>query len=81
MSDIYRVTLADDRNISYVEADSKPEARKVALAGVTVEKLNGSEVRALLADGKDIISAKTGKVIGAEDAASGDDHGTFDPGA
>lgn len=75
MSDIYRVTLAGNVNISYVEADSKPEARKVALAGVTVEKLNGSEVRALIENGIVIVNAKA-----YPEQSEADDHGTFDPG-
>ena len=50
MSDYYRIKL-DGREVSYVEAESKPKARKLALKDLAVEKLSGSEVARLIVSG------------------------------
>lgn len=62
MSHIYTVSLSGERTIMHVEADSKAEARRIALAGVEVERLNGGQVLDLHRRGIAIVSAKTGVV-------------------
>lgn len=54
MSEFYRVKL-DGREVSYVEADGKAKARRLALADLEVTRLTGSDVAALLASGKEVI--------------------------
>lgn len=40
---------------AYVEAESPAKARTLALSDLTVRRLNGDEVRALVAQGKSIL--------------------------
>lgn len=54
MSEFYRVKL-DGREVSYVEADGKAKARRLALADLSVDRLSGSEVAELLSSGKPVI--------------------------
>ena len=50
MSEYYRVKL-QGRDVTYVEADGKPGARKKALETLEIEKLKGGEVASLIAQG------------------------------
>ncbi len=54
-TEVYEVTIPTARKPIYVEAQGKQEARAIALAGVTVAKLSGREVRDLIAAGTVII--------------------------
>ena len=65
MSNIYTIA-AGHRTLQHVEADSKAEARRVALADVTVTKLSASEAVDLTRRGIAIVSAKTGKVCNGD---------------
>jgi hypothetical protein len=71
MSHVYTVTLADERTLMHVEADSKGEARRIALANVEVKRLDASEVIDLTRRGIAIVSAKTGQVCNAPANADG----------
>lgn len=65
---IYTVTLPDNRTVMHVEAKSAHEAKRVALEGLEVKRLNGSEILALNRNGYAIVSAETGKVCNGTDA-------------
>ena len=66
MSNIYTIA-AGHRTLRHVEADTKAEARRVALSDITVTKLSASEAVDLTRRGIAIVSAKTGKVCNASD--------------
>lgn len=71
MSHVYTVSLSGERTLMHVEADSKAEARRVALDDVQVERLTGSQVIDLTRRGIAIVSAKTGKVCNAPERLTG----------
>lgn len=54
---VYAVKL-NNNDLVHVEADSKGDARRIALAGVTVERLDGSQVLDLTRRGVEIVSAE-----------------------
>ncbi len=58
MSEFYRVSLAG-QPVRYVHADSKPEARRVALSDLSIERLSGSEVAALIESGATVTEASS----------------------
>ena len=62
MSHVYTITLQDKRTVMHVEAKSAHEAKRVALEGVEVKRLNGSEILDLTRRGIAIVSAATGAV-------------------
>ena len=68
MSHVYKVQT-DSRTLAYVQADSKGEARRAALAHVETKRLDAGEVIDLMRRGIGIISAKTGKLCNGDDAA------------
>lgn len=63
---VYTITLQDKRTVMHVEAKSAHEAKRVALEGVEVKRLNGSEILDLTRRGIAIVSADTGVVANAE---------------
>jgi hypothetical protein len=64
MSHLYTVA-AGERTLMHVQADSKAEARRVALDDVTVTRLDASQAIDLTRRGIAIVDAKTGKVCNA----------------
>lgn len=70
MSHIYAVEHDHGNNnatgIAFVQADSKAEARRVALENVTVRRLDGAEIYRIHCRGASIIDAATGKVVGSD---------------
>lgn len=69
---VYTITLQDKRNVMHVEAKSAHEAKRVALEGVEVKRLNGSEILDLTRRGIAIVSAETGVVANTETLADTD---------
>ena len=63
---VYTITLQDKRTVMHVEAKSAHEAKRVALEGVEVKRLNGSEILDLTRRDIAIVSADTGVVANAE---------------
>ena len=60
---IYAVTLPDDRNIAYVQAESKTKAKSFATSGVQARKLSGREILSLVNRGLAIVDADTGLML------------------
>lgn len=65
---VYTVSISGERTIMHVEAETKAEARRTALANVEVERLTGSQVIDLTRRGIAIVSAKSGRVCNRSDA-------------
>jgi len=57
MSHVYCVTVP--ATTIYVEADSKAQARSMALSGVTIDRLDGGAILALHRRGQPIMDAST----------------------
>lgn len=55
-NDVFEVTV-NGQHVAYVEAKGKPQARVIALKHVEVRKLSGTQVAAIVGDGKAIQSA------------------------
>lgn len=56
MSEYFRISR-EGSPVSYVEADSKPEARRLWLADLTIDRMAGSEVASLIESGQKVIRA------------------------
>ena len=54
---VYEVKIGNVTK-AYVEAESPAKARTLALSDLTVRRLNGGEVRALVAQGKAILDGQ-----------------------
>lgn len=65
---VYEIVVNEQAQIR-IQADTAAKAKSIALASVTVRRMDVAEVIALTQRGIGIIDASTGKVIGADPEA------------
>jgi hypothetical protein len=70
MSYVYKIEV-NGAYRAYIKADTATEARRTALAHVTVERLGAGEIIDLMQRGVAIVSAETGKVCNGSDNDQG----------